>query len=261
MKRSLLLLSSSLALLAACNMPEKPEETPKEESTPANKKVGLANNRTNTNAFPKSVSSDADRRIAQDVQKAIAGQKNIIIKFAVDAAENPAVMRQQMMNFLNIMFTLPPEAIEFHWKALDKTYGMFFHGHSLKELYQPPVMQEDLLTPEQERDVILGEQGVVAQRGQNHELHIQYHEQEMASMKFALSPVQFELYKALIMSHYQLLMQQMAEQQMMMQQQMMQMQGQGGEGGGKADKRQPNMGPHTASPAPSTGSLRQGLGG
>lgn len=191
----------------------------------------------------------------------IAGQKNIVIKFAIDASENPAVMRQQMMNFLNIMFNLPPQAIEFHWKALDKTYGMFFHGHSLKELYQPPVMQEDLLTPEQERDIIIAEQGVVAMRGQNHELHIQYHEQEMASMKFALSPVQFELYKALIMSHYQLLMQQMAEQQMMMQQQMMAMQGQGGEAGGKSDKREPNMGPHTATPAPSTGSLRQGLGG
>lgn len=79
MKKSLLLLSSSLALLVACNMPEKPKETPKEESTTTttNKKVGLANNRTNTNAFPKSVSSDADRRIAQDVQKAIAGQKNV----------------------------------------------------------------------------------------------------------------------------------------------------------------------------------------
>ena len=191
----------------------------------------------------------------------IAGQKNIVIKFAIDAAENPAVMRQQMMNFLNIMFNLPPQAIEFHWKALDKTYGMFFHGHSLKELYQPPVMQEDLLTPEQERDIIIAEQGVVAMRGQNHELHIQYHEQEMASMKFALSPVQFELYKALIMSHYQLLMQQMAEQQMMMQQQMMAMQGGAEQGQGGADKRQPNMGPHTATPAPTTGGLRQNVGG
>jgi hypothetical protein len=196
----------------------------------------------------------------------IAGYKNISIKFAVEAAENPSVMRQQMMNFANILFNLPPEAIQFHWKMLDKTYGMFFLGHSLSELYPAPVDPADLLTPEEERDIVLGEQGVVAQKGQNQKEAIMYHEKEFDQMKYALTPMQFELYTKLIKSHYEILLQEQKEEQMQMLQMQMQLamdpsMQEGGKPAGKTDKRNPNTGPHTMTGAPSTGGIRQGLGG
>jgi hypothetical protein len=145
------------------------------------------------------------------------GHKDVEIKIALDNTENPSIMRQQFMGFITNLQQMPPELIAFHWKALDKAYGMFFNGHSLKEIYPEPMPDPSkLLSPEEERDMILAEQPCLAERGQQHLEHIQYHEAEMASMKFSLSELQFGLYQKLILSHYQLLMVQAQEEAMAM---------------------------------------------
>ena len=172
------------------------------------------------------------------------------------------------MNFGQMLIQMPPQMLEFHWKMLDKMYGMFFNGHTLNEIYAGgPIEDKDLLTPEQERDIILGEQGVTAQRGQDHMAHLEYLEGEFQSMVHALSPMQFELFKKLIMSHYQLMMQEVQEQQqqLMLQQAMQQPQEQTGAqpGQGKGhggDRRNANSSQHTQTSAPSTASLGRQTG-
>lgn len=194
----------------------------------------------------------------------IQGQKDIVIKLAIDASENPAVIRQQLMNFAGMILQLPPQALEFHWKLFDKIYANFFNGNSLSELYPGgPIADEDLLTPEQERDMVLAEQPVVAQRGQDHKLHIQYLESEFQQMQLAVTPIQFELFRKLIMSHYEMLMQEMAErqQQFMMQQAMAQGPDKGNATGHGGDRRNANTSQHTQTSAPSTASLGREQGG
>jgi hypothetical protein len=74
-------------------------------------------------------------------------------------------------------------------------YGQFFNGHKLSEIYPDPnVNPDEQLSPEEERDCILGEQECLATPGQDHKKYILYHEKEFDSMKYALSPRQFELY-------------------------------------------------------------------
>lgn len=191
----------------------------------------------------------------------LVGYKDVSIKIATDGAENPAVMRQQLLNFFTILREMPPPLIEYHWKILDKVYGMFFNGHDLSELYpNQPVDPRDLLSPEEERDCVLAEQAVVAVRGQDHQSYIQYHENEMESMQNALSDMQFELYKKLIMSHYEALMQQQMEMQQQMNMQMAMAEA-GGNSGNMNKGKQKNTSANTMSDAPSTSSMRKEVGG
>lgn len=191
----------------------------------------------------------------------LVGYKDVSIKIATDAAENPAVMRQQLLNFFTILRDMPPPLIEYHWKILDKVYGMFFNGHELNELYpNQPIDPKDLLAPEEERDCILASQAVVAQKGQDHKSYIMYHENEFESMQLSMGDMQFELYKKLIQSHYELLMQEQIEmeQQMMIQQSMM-----GSENSGNMMNKGQTKGttPHNQPQAPSTSSMRKEVGG
>ena len=191
------------------------------------------------------------------------GGKDIIINLSIDAAENPAVRRQQIMNFQTQIMQLPPEAIQFHWKLLDKIYGMFFHGQKLTDLYDAPPMPEELLTPEEEIDMVIAEQPVFAKQGQDHQQHLQVLEKAMQDMGLAMSEMSFNILKALINSHMQMLQQELQQQAIAAQAQMQQMaleQGpQGAEGG--ADMRQPNASPFTQTPAPTTGGLSKQVGG
>ncbi len=192
----------------------------------------------------------------------LVGYKDVSIKIATDAAENPSVMRQQLLNFFTILRDMPPPLIEYHWKILDKVYGMFFNGHDLSELYpNQPIDPKDLLTPEEERDCVLAEQAVTAVKGQDHQSYIMYHENEFQSMQMALNDIQFELYKKLIQSHYELLIQEQAElqQQMMVQQAMA---GGAGNSGNMIDKGQTKgTTPHNQPQAPSTSSMAKEVGG
>lgn len=192
------------------------------------------------------------------------GHKDVSIKIALDITENPAVLRQQMMNFQTIVQQLPPELLEFHWKALDKIYGMFFAGHTLDELYpNPHVEPENLLSPDEERDTILAEQGVTAKKGQDHKSYLQYHEREFEQMKWGLSEMQFELYKKLIYSHNTMLQQELMEQEVQFLQQQAMMMGMGEEGGqgGAGNRGQTqNASPFTQTKSPTSSNIRQGIG-
>lgn len=191
------------------------------------------------------------------------GHKDVIIRVASDFSDNPAVKKQQSMAFFSIVQGMPPEQIEFHWKFLDKLYRQHFGGRSLSECYPAPVDQRDLLTPEDEVDLILAEQPVVAQEGADHQAALQFHIQEYGQMKYALTPVQNANYQRLIMSHQAALE---AELQAQTAQFMMSQAAMAGEaaGPGSVNKGQmPNMGANTltAAPnAPSTGNMRQGVG-
>lgn len=196
------------------------------------------------------------------------GHKDVIIKIALDATENPAIQRQQLMAFFTGIQQLPPEILKFHFKLLDKIYGMFFNGHTLDELYPGmiPENPEDMATPQDERDLVLAEQAVVAKPGMAHQEYLAYLEPEFDQMKYALTPLQFELFTKLIQSHYMLMQQELEEQHMamLMQDQIMREEGPGAGGGGKGGVNKgttKNSTSHNQTSAPSTGSLGRELGG
>ena len=162
----------------------------------------------------------------------IAGAKNIAINLSADATENPAVMRQQLMNFLQIVQQLPPQILQFHWNLLEKIYENFFNGHKLNELY-PSLDQnpDDLLSPEDERDCIIAYKSVVAQPGQDHKAALDYLTREFQSIRWSLDDVRFAMFEKLIASHHKMLMVQMQQQEMQYKMQMAAMaQGQDGKG-------------------------------
>lgn len=187
----------------------------------------------------------------------IAGYKNVVINLAVDADENPAVRRQQAMNFLTIVQQMMPEQIAFHYKMLNKLYQMFFNGRSLEEVYEAPEGAAELLSPEEEMDMVLAEQPVLAKPGQDHMTHIKYLESEMGKIKYALSQTSFDILKGLIVSHYALLQQ---ELDMQASQFAMQSAIQGRAEGGNPGQT-PNATPFTQdAKAPTEGGLTQKLG-
>lgn len=192
------------------------------------------------------------------------GSKDVIIKISLDATENPAIQRQQLQGFFTGIAALPPQVMQFHFKLLDKIYGMFFNGHSLDELYPGmiPENPEDMATPQDERDLVLAEQAVVAKKRMNHQEYLQYLEPEFDSMKYALTPLQFSLYTKLIQSHYSMMQMELEEQHMavMMQDQIMREEGPKAEGG-KGQGTKAGSNPHTQTQAPSTGSMGRELGG
>lgn len=194
------------------------------------------------------------------------GHKDVIIKLSLDATENPSIMRQQLMNFFTIIQGIPPQMLPMYWKILDKLYGQFFYGHSLDEILPNPQGKDPktVLTPEEERDMAIAEQPVLASEGQDHEQYLKYHIAEFKQLAHALSAMSYEIYKKLIMSHQEMLQHeiQIAHAQLIMQQQAMAQQEQGGKSGNMINRGQTqNTSPHNQTAAPSVDSLRQGIGG
>ena len=187
-----------------------------------------------------------------NITEIAGGHKNVIIHIDVDGSESPSVKRQQFMSFFGLVQQMPPPLIAFHWKALDKAYGMFFTGHSLEEIYPNPTPDpEEQLSPEEERDMVLAVQPVMATRGQDHQKYITYHEQEFNSMKYGLESDQLEIYHKLILSHYTMLQAEAEAQHQQMMQQQQEAEQQANSGKGKTS----NSSPATMTPAPSIGSL------
>lgn len=196
------------------------------------------------------------RRLSPDE---LIGYKDVVINLATDLADNPGVRRQQIMNFLTIVQQMPPEQIQFHYKILDKIYGMFFNNRSLEEIYPAPQDAVELLTPEEELDMIEAEQPVLAKMGQNHKVHIQVLEDYLNKTKYALTPVSFDILKRLILSHYALLEQELAMQQAQFDMQAMAV-AQGAEGGSSDPGKTPNATPFTQDgKTPTAGSLAQNV--
>ena len=184
------------------------------------------------------------------------GHKNVIIRIDTDGQENPAIKRQQFMTFFGLVQQMPPQAIEFHYAALNKAYGMFFNGHDLSELYPNPNPDpEQQLSKEEERDMVIASQPVLATTGQNHQEYLKYHEKEFEEMKYGLDSTQFEIYHKLILSHYAK-MQAEAEKQ---HQQMMQQQAEAEQAQGSSRGKSPNSSPNTMTPAPTVGSMTRGI--
>lgn len=197
------------------------------------------------------------------------GNKNVIVRLSNDMTENVAVQRQQLMTMFTAVQEMQPQQLAFHWKMLDKIYEMFFEGHSLSEIYPNPTPDPaDLLSPQDERDCCIAEQPVAAQPGQDHKKYIDYLTKELNQMKMALNPIQFELFTKLIMSHHDMLMQEVQAQHMQLleaqRQANLQQAGSG---------NQPNPGnivnkgsttnttPYNATQAPSGASIRRSIGG
>lgn len=185
----------------------------------------------------------------------LTGYKDVVIHLTTDLADNPSVRRQQYMSFITTLQSMPPELIAFHWKALNMAYGMFFEGRDLSEIYDAPPGQEQLLSPEQELEMVLAEQPITAKPGQDHKLHIRFLEQAMSDMKYALTPESFDLLQSLIFQHHELLNQEIeqAQQQMVMQEMAQEQNAPKGAQGG--DRRKPNSSPYTQTPAPSEASI------
>lgn len=191
-----------------------------------------------------------------------SGSKDLVITMSIDATENPATRRQQVMNFLTLVQQLPPHAIRFHWKLLDKIYKMFFHNRSLSEIYDAPPMPEELLTPEEEVEMVLAGQPVLAKQGQDHKQHIMVLEELKNNTEYALPEDSFQILKSLLMSHYQLLQQEIetAQQEFIAQQMSMLMGAEGQEGASRVDKRTPNASPFTQTDTPNPADLAREAG-
>lgn len=188
----------------------------------------------------------------------IVGYKDVVIKLATDVDDNPGVKRQQLLQFLTIVQQMPPEMVAYHWKILDKIYKSFFsNGRSLDEIYEAPPQAVELLTPEEEIELIIAEYPAKAQKGQNHMAHVQFLEAEYNNMKFGLSQVSLQLLQDLILQHYQLMEQELMESQALEQMQA----GANGPGSEKMNTGQAkNMSAFTQTKKPSSSSDRQNLG-
>lgn len=197
------------------------------------------------------------RKLAPDE---LAGFKDVVIKISTDMADNPAVKRQQVIQFFTVVQQMPPEQLAFHWKTLNKIYGQFFPGRSLEELYPAPPEAKELLSVEEEIDLVLAEYPVQAQLlpDGNYQMRISQLLQEFDKYKYALSPVSFEIFKTLIMQYQALMEQDLMARQAQMQMQMQSMM----ENGPKNDKlntgQAKNMTPFTQTKKPEN--PQQGLG-
>src|SRR6185436_13274941 len=102
----------------------------------------------------------------------------IVIHLATDSSDNPAVARQQLIQFWTTISQLPPEAIAYHWNMLNQLYKQFFPSGSLEDLYEAPEGKEVLLTPEEENDLTLNGTMVNVKKGDNDDEHLQSHEKD-----------------------------------------------------------------------------------
>lgn len=169
----------------------------------------------------------------------IVGSKTITIRLSTDLDDSPGIRRQQLLQFLTIVQGMPPQVIDYHWRLLDKVYKSFFpSAHSLEDLYQPPPGEEELLTPDEEFEIMRQGIAVKVKQGDNDQEHIQGHEQDLEMTKFALTPEVFKLNKDHILAHYEQMTQKAQQAQMAQEQQMMAMMG-GGEG---QTGKKPNQG-------------------
>jgi hypothetical protein len=181
----------------------------------------------------------------------LAGWKDVIVRVSMDGADNPAVKRQQLIQFFTVLQQMAPEQVAYHWHTLDKIYGSFFPGRSLDELYQAPPEAKEVRTVDEEIDLIVAEYPVEAQMlpDGSYLQRINQLTQEFDKYKFSLSPESFEIFKSLIMGYQQLLEQDMMARQAQMEMQM-QAQAKNEKPGGLNTGQAKNMTPFTQTNKP-----------
>lgn len=162
----------------------------------------------------------------------IVGFKDVVVHLSTDSSDNPAVARQQLIQFWTTISQLPPEAIVYHWNMLNQLYKQFFPSGSLEDLYEAPEGKEELLTPEEENDLTLRGTMVHVKKGDNDDEHLKSHEQDLATFQYALSEDSYKAKTHHIAEHYAQREAKITAQQDMLMQQMMAQQSQPTNGGG-----------------------------
>jgi hypothetical protein len=117
-----------------------------------------------------------------------------------------------------------------------------------------------VFTPEEERDLIIAEKPVIAQKGQDHIQYLDYLKVEYDSLKYGLNDLQLTLFQKLMLSHVMMAKQEVEEKQQAMMEQMQAAQGQE-QGGGINKGGTPNTTAFNQGSAPSTESMRKDVGG
>lgn len=190
----------------------------------------------------------------------IVGHKDPVISLGTDIDDNPGIRRQQLLQFLTIVQTMPPQVMEYHWHLLDKIYKSFFPmANSLADIYTPPPGEEQLLTPEEEFDLMAGETPVQVKRGDDDQEHLREHEKDMEMTRFSLSPTSFDLLKKHIMEHHQQMAAKVQEQSQQAEAAMAPQQG--GQPGGLNTGQMPGVSAFTNSTPNKASDLARNLGG
>lgn len=190
------------------------------------------------------------------------GKKSIAIKLAIDLDDSPGIKRQQLLQFLTIVQAMPPQVLDYHWKLLDKIYKSFFpNAHSLEDLYKAPPGEEQLLSPDEEFELMRQGVPVKVKQGDNDEEHIQQHEQDLEATKFSLSPVSFKLNKDHLVNHYAQLTQKTQQANAVQEQQMMAAMGGQEQTGGANTGQIPGGSAFTSGAATKQSDLIRNVGG
>lgn len=179
----------------------------------------------------------------------LVGYKDIVLNLPADNGD-PATRRQQELQFLTMIQQMPPQMIEYHWKLLNKVYQETFGGRDLSELYDGPVDESELLSTDQEVDLVINGYPLLPQKRPDARQRAKELEQEYHKLKFALSPEVHTVFTELILGYEKMAMAQLQQQQAML---AMQMQAQGGQGGptpGIVPGQQPGMTPFTQPASP-----------
>lgn len=190
----------------------------------------------------------------------LVGYKDVVLNLPADNGD-PATRRQQELQFFTMLQQMPPQAIGFHWKLLDKIYQETFGGRSLSELYDAPVDEAELLTTDQEVDLVISGYPLLPQKRQDAHQHAAELEQEYHKVKWALSPGAHQVFASLILGYQKMATVQLQQQQAAL---AMQMQAQGGQGTpGIVPGQQPGMTPFTqpGNPTPAPPAQMAGVSG
>lgn len=163
----------------------------------------------------------------------LIGNKDVVLCISTDLGNSPATKRQQYMQFLTILQQMPPQMIQFHWKLLDRIYKESFGGRGLDELYEAPAEDVELLSTEEEVDLILSGYPVIPQKRDDAKQRSAELEQEYHKYKWALAPQVGAVFQSVILGYEKMALAQlqMAQAQQQMQLQAMAQNGKGGQSG------------------------------
>lgn len=187
----------------------------------------------------------------------LVGNKDVILRISTDLGSDPATRRQQFMQYLTIVQKMQPQEIEFHWKLLDKIYKESFGGRGLDEIYNPPVEEAELLTTDEEVDLILSGYPLLPKNRPDAKQHAAELEQEYNKVRWSLGPQESEVFKSVILGYEQIALVELQKQQAQL---MMQMaaQGQNGGNGGTPLGQMPGVTADTQ-PLPTNGAQNSGV--
>lgn len=165
--------------------------------------------------------------------ESLIGYKDVVINLTTDLGQSPATKRQQWMQFLSVVQAMPPQLIQFHWKLLDKIYKESFGGRGLDDLYEAPAEDAELLTVDEEVDLILSGYPLIAQNRPDAKQRSKELQDEYNKVKWSITNEVNTVFQSVILSYESMAMAQLQQQQAQLMAQMQAQQG-GGAGPGGA---------------------------